>query len=632
MIDAPVLLDFESRSRADLKRVGGRRYWEHPSSEALCVVWYDTRDESVGVWFPGDAWPHAGRVLAAHNAHGFDRFAADRYGFAASDWIDTAQLARKAGLPGSLDALGLRWCGVPKDKVASQFTRGLSTVRRPSKKHGAACIPADEWNALSTADKRERGVLPDVTAEALDRVVRYCASDVAILAEAWPRLAEWIDVDAEAEALDRTVNDRGVCFDATLARILLAHDARHARDAIATAAAAMALPEDAVESAAKSPAQFCAIVGTPDAQAATIEDCDHPLAVARRALASIARGKLVAGLERAHTDGRLRDTLRYYGGHTGRWSGKGMQLQNLPRPAKRFEDVDFDALAASVIAGTRSCSAEDVAALVRSCICASPGNVLAVCDYSSIEARATAWAAGDHAALDVFRSGRDPYRVAACAVFGVEYADVTSAQRQVGKVCELALGYGGGPNAFEKMARLYRIDLTSLDLREIVDSWRLLHAPIRDLWYACERAFRDACRGHVARVSVLEYVRSDDGDAIACFLPSGRPIVYNNARATDEGIEYLGARSREHLYGGKLVENAVQALCRDLLAHALGCVERAGLNPVLTVHDEIVCDVPEARGAVAYEQLRDLMLATPTWAAGLPVDAKGYVAKRYKKG
>jgi DNA polymerase len=629
----PVLIDFESRSRVDLRVLGGRRYWEHPSSEALCCVWFDTRDATIGVWVPGQAWPHAGRVLAAHNAMGFDMHAAARYDFAAAGWIDTAQLARKAGLPGALDALGTRWCGVPKDAEGSRFTRALSSVRRPTKKSGSE-ISAAEWRTLDDAAKRQRGALPIVDAAAMARVIDYCASDVAILAYTWPRLAEWLPVDAAAEELDAIINARGIAFDDTLARRLLAEDHRLASSAVASAATKLDLDPATVEAMARSPQQFCAATGAPDAQAETVATLDHPLAQVRRALASISRGKLEAGIARVHTAGRLRDTLRYYGAHTGRWSGQGMQLQNLTRPAKRFEGVDVDTLASNVLAGAPA-DAETIALLVRATLTASPGNMLVAQDFSSVEARATAWCAGDLDALAVFASGRDPYKVAAAAVFSCEYDAVDKQQRQIGKCCELGLGYGGGPNAFVNIAHAYKIPpsvLEPLDLEAIVAAWRALHAPIRALWYACERAFRAACGGRSQGAGPFEYASSDAGDAVACFLPSGRPIVYNDAACNEEGAcTYHGTKSREHVYGGKLVENAVQAFCRDLMVHALLAAEQAGLNPVLHVHDEIVCDVPEQAAQAAAELLHACMVDLPAWAADFPVGADGWIGRRYRK-
>jgi len=674
----PVLLDVESRSRANLKRVDGRLYWQHPSSAVLVVVWYDTANGAVGAWYPGDVWPHHGRVLAAHNAHGFDRFALERYGITAAEWIDTAQLARKAGLPGALDALGVRWCGTPKDKVASAYTRSLSAVARPVARIdalaiacprcaaavGDACrgvkhahkarrdaapsvgreIPATVWRDMPDDERRRVGTQPAIDAAVMSRVVAYCASDVAIMVDAWPRLAEWIPVDAEVEALDRVLNDRGVAFDSALARRLLAEDARICDAVIAEVARACGVTVAAVREAASSPAQFCAATGAADAQAATVETMAHPLARARMALASITRGKMLAGLARVGADGRMRDTMRYYGGHTGRWSSVGMQLHNLPRPDKRFEDVrgdarypalddgaiDVDAFADAVLTG-RECDAAERDLLVRATITASRGHRLAVADFASVEARGTAWAADDRDAIAVFTSDLDPYRVAAAAIYGIDYAAVTW-QRKVGKVAELACGYGGGPAAFEKFAAVYRVDLSALDLRATVTAWRTLHRPIVALWYACERAFRSAIEGRARTVGPFEFVPSDAGDAVACFLPSGRPIVYHAARISRDGsLAYLGVHGTEHVYGGKLIENAIQALCRDLMAVALLRAEREGLNPVLTVHDEIVCDVPEARADGAYAALRDAMLALPAWAAGFPIGCSGWIGRRYRK-
>lgn len=687
-LTTPVLLDVESRSRADLAAVGGRRYWEHPSSEILVVVWYDTATGDVGVWAPGMPWPFVGRVLAAHNAHGFDRFALARYGIDAPAWIDTAQLARRAGLPGALDALGTRWAGVAKDKDASRFTKALSAVRRPlgvrvardvlahaCPKCGAAAhepcvdgksrardphaprvrasvvtvggIDAATWAALSPDERREHGTQPTIDAATMARVTAYCASDVAIMAATWPRLAQWLDVDADVGALDTRVNDRGVAFDAALARRLLAEDARNADAAIATAARALGWDAAAVRAAAMSPAQFCAATGAADAQAATIATLEHPLADARKALASIARGKLLAGLARVHADGRMRDTLVYYGAHTGRWSGRGMQLHNLPRPAAYFEAlpegtpyphtinakgervVDVDRLAEDVLAG-RPCDADAIALLVRATLYAPPGRALVAMDFASVEARGTAWMAGDAAALDVFRSGRDPYKVAAAKVFECSYDAVTKAQRQIGKIAELACGFGGGPAAFKKFAHAFRVDVSALDLGAIVGAWRTLHAPIRALWYTCERAFRSACNGRPACAGPLEYVPSDDGTAVACFLPSGRPIVYNDASAGEDSLSYVGSRGREHTYGGKLVENAVQATCRDLLAHAMLAID-ARAPVVLHVHDEVVVEVREADADAAARALRDAMLDAPAWAAGFPIDASGWIGRRYRK-
>ncbi len=653
----PVLLDFESRSRADLKRIGGRHYWEHPSTEALCAVLYDTDTGAITVWHPGDPEPAPfASAAAAHNAQGFDRFAAARvWGWALDGWIDTSELARRAGLPGALDALGTRWLGLPKDKVASRFTMGLSTCRRPSGKKNPNAISPDEWRTYTTAEKRERGVLPEITADVLERVTAYCASDVEIMAHGWELLEPWLYFEPDVSRVDRIVNDRGIAFDSQLAARLLECDARVAEVALAAAAKALGngWTPSHLRKAVRSDSQFPALTGAPNAQAETVDEIIatngvglRPGAVhfarARRALASIARGKLEAGLARMSPDGRLRDMHKYIGASTWRWSGKGMQLQNIPRPSKRFEewgDDEICRLADKVLARKHWADQEEIDLLLRATLHARPGHVLATCDFSGVEARALAWVAGDSAALDVLASGRDAYKIAASAIFGVPYDEVTKAQRQSGKISELACGYQGSVGALENMARGMgvRFEDAGADPAAIVAAWRELHHPIVDFWREIERAFRMAVAGEEASASVFTCTPADEGGAVAIWLPSGRPIVYNET-AFNPGkygrpsLTFLGTKNfREHTYGGKLTENVIQALCRDLMADALVRADDAGLAPVLHVHDEICVELPETAEQEGLEYLSEIMHALPEWAGGFPIGASGHGGKRYRK-
>jgi len=645
---APILLDFETRSRAELKSIGGRRYSQDPSTEVLCCAWYDTASGERGVWLGHDDWPHHGRRLGAHNAMGFDRHIADALGWEcpAVDWVDTSELARRAGLPGALDALATRWLGLEKDKEASRFTTGLSSVRRPSGK-GPGAIPPDVWRELSSDAKRTLGTLPDLTPDVMARVVPYCISDVDILQHGWPLLESWADLEPDVQRVDRIVNDRGIYFDDELAVALLECDQRNAEQVCADVGRELGWSASRVASTANSPAQFCIVTGAPNAQKDTVEAMTHPLARARQALASIASGKLEAGLARCSDDFRLRDMLRYYAAHTGRWGGKGLQPQNLPRPHKRYEEwsaEQIDELATAVSAGKHFASQDEIDLLVRATLTAMPGYGLAVCDFSGVEARALAWCAGDRGALRVFREGkRDPYKVAASVIFGVPYEQVDKAMRQVGKIAELACGYGMGSGKFEmtalKMGGVVLSDI-GVDADEVVKAWRQLHAPIVKFWRSCEDAFVQTLQGHSTRVDCFEFTCSDDGRDVAVFLPSGRPIVYNNAQIswqTDKwGREkpspsFHGTKGREHTYGGKITENLIQALCRDLMADALVRSEAAGLRPVLHVHDEIVCEVPLGALEDGYHELHEITTTLPDWAAGFPIGAAGFHGKRYRK-
>jgi DNA polymerase len=264
---------------------------------------------------------------------------------------------------------------------------------------------------------------------------------------------------------------------------------------------------------------------------------------------------------------------------------------------------------------------------------------LATVDFSGVEARGLAWVAQDAGALDVLASGQDAYKIAACSIFGVAYDDVTKVQRQAGKVAELACGYGGGVGALTKMARQqgFSFEAAGVDPQEIVDAWRDLHAPVVRFWRELEDAFASAVRGTEAEASCFTCTPADDGSAVAVWLPSGRPIIYNDARIVAgkygrPALAFHGTKSGvEHTYGGKLCENVIQGLCRDLMAEALVKAEDAGLCPVLHVHDEIVAEVPASAAEAGLELLTAIMLDLPAWADGFPIGAAGHLGKRYRK-
>jgi len=368
-----------------------------------------------------------------------------------------------------------------------------------------------------------------------------------------------------------------------------------------------------------------------------------------------------------------------------------MQLQNMPRPAPRFEklwkdlgiDKDavavgawIDALADRVTRGAYIPQQDEIDLLLRATICAAPGKTLAVCDYSGVEARALAWASGDLKALEVIASGKDAYKIEAANIYGCSYDDVDKAMRGIGKVAVLACGYGMGH------AKMYAnnsaaLDAAGIDPKEVVDAWRKLHAPSVRFWRDCEDAFALAIGGHASRVSCFDFCPSADGLDVAIYLPAGRPIVYREARFDadkprygKQGIIFHAGNTedssakptpfcphcwrtlpkpakkqpyvcqthgevepamRTRTYGGKIVENLIQAMCRDLMADALVRVDDAGLSPVMHVHDEIVCEVDGAQGAVALEYLHEIMTTLPGWAAGFPVGAAGFHARRYRK-
>jgi DNA polymerase len=308
-------------------------------------------------------------------------------------------------------------------------------------------------------------------------------------------------------------------------------------------------------------------------------------------------------------------------------------------------------------------SAKAVNTLVRATLHAQPGYRLAVIDFSQVEARALAWAAGDHEALKRFalydsgdQVNGDPYAAMAAQIFGGKPGDYTKGSageypgRHIGKQAELGCGYGMGVQRFhdkviedgsswEVITAAVRKSGAIGDHEEVtadmvVGAWRTLHAPIVAFWRELNDACMAAVRGETAAAGPFEFVNVDG--VVLCRLPSGRLIAYRGCRVSknEKGrpeLSYTGKRGREKLYGGKLAENAIQAMCRDLMAGALVAAEREGLRPCHTVHDEIICEVPASEAADALAYLESLMVTVPVWAAGMPIAAEGFLCDRYSK-
>lgn len=295
-----------------------------------------------------------------------------------------------------------------------------------------------------------------------------------------------------------------------------------------------------------------------------------------------------------------------------------------------------------------SWTSADVNALTRACLRARDGHTFILADFAAVEARALAWAAGDAAALEDFRVG-DPYRTLAARLYGVAPDAVTKQQRQLGKVAILGAGYGlGNAEKFEALAAKppYNVDWSSVPVTpaDVLQQYRVRFADtIVRFWRDTQDAAVLACDGYTTNVGPYTWGPSPirprgtggkHGD-VWCMLPSGRPIVYYEMRYDLEkrgpSLSFQGRRGPDRTYGGKLTENIVQGLCRDLLGTALVRCEAEGLPVVFHVHDEIVCEVHTAGADAALERLIAVMSDTPEWAAGLPLKAEGHATPRYVK-
>lgn len=657
-------VDFQTRSLVDLAQVGGHNYAAHPATEVLCAVallpsrrWLE--------WRHGDTEPEglfaavrAGYEVAVHDEGGFARYIWSRLGWPEpSAWIETQHLVRAAGLPAGLYDLSERL-----------LKREVDPVRRT--------VVAD----LSRIDRRT-GTLPRINAAMLEDAVSHCRSRLRAVSDLLElRLIDVLeseDGEKDVRAADRTIATRGFAFDMELARgvIELSDDfSSHARDASPVDAAVLNserrlrswLEKSGYPVGDVERGTLMALVnrpGLPGDVAAAIR--------ARLATSRTAAKKLRSALMSASSDDRIRDTLVYHGAHTGRWSGRRFQPHNLQKGVvlgDQFESAVQAALQRDLTAIQRitdkvSVPVEDVlATLVRPCIRAPDHRMLVAADFSQIEARGVLWAAGDDVGLEVFReydSGRgpDPYRVIVARLMAVRPEDATAEQRNLGKALVLGCGFGMGAERFEQHASDMGVRWSSVDVSpdECVEAWRDSHDLVAGawsgrmveghccrsggLWKACEQAALDAMRfGIESDVGKCHWAMS--GKNLICRLPNNRRFCFCDAR--EEAVEtpwgesspaltYVHpAMGRVSTFGGQLVENIVQAMCRDLLADVLVRAENEGLPVVLHVHDEILCEVPSEAADTAERKLKQIMTTPPDWAKNLPLAVECQIIQRYR--
>ena len=355
-------------------------------------------------------------------------------------------------------------------------------------------------------------------------------------------------------------------------------------------------------------------------------------------------------------DGRVRGLLQFYGANrTGRWAGRLVQVQNLPRtytePLELARDLvkgrKLDAL--KCIYGSVP---DTLSQLIRTAFIAAPGNVLIDADFSAIEARVISWLAGEEWRLEVFRTHGKIYEASASQMFGVPLELIKKgnpeyALRQKGKVAELALGYQGSTGALINMGAL-DMGIPEEDLPDIVSRWRDANKRIRDLWYKVDAAAVQVITqgGSVGVNSIVlahEWDANQGTDYMTITLPSGRKLFYNAPQIGvnqwgNPSISYMGMDQttkkwkRIETYGGKLVENCVQAIARDCLAQAIEHLEAEGLPVIFHIHDEVVIDIkPWASDKEMLAKTVEIMSRSIPWAPGLPLGADGWVGKFFKK-
>lgn len=665
-------IDLETYSEVSIGKAGSYRYILDPSFEILLFAYsldgmpVEVIDVASGQIIPlwlKNALKNPLYIKHAYNA-AFEWFALSKYlGWLPPDqWRDTMLHALYCGYPASLDAAG-KAMGLPEDK--KKLATGKALIRY-------FCVPCKPSNANGNRTRN----LPKHDPDKWKLFKEYNGQDVVTEMEIDRRLSAFpvpAFVQKQWET-DLQMNARGVAADMELVRGALVIGAI-VKSRLMTEARQLSGLDN--PNSIRQLAQWLTDATDSDAEItsvtketiATMLKQPQPANVQRmleirQELGKTSTKKYDALETCIADDGRVRGLLQFYGANrTGRWAGRLVQVQNLPRtythplpPARQLvKDRNIDGL--RMMYGSIN---DTLSQLIRTAFVATPGNVLIDADFSAIEARVISWLAGQEWRLEVFRTHGKIYEASASQMFHVPIEKIKKgnpeyALRQRGKVAELALGYQGGVSAMRRMDVGHNLDdLSDDEVKGIVDRWRETNSMIRDLWNTVDSA----------AITVITYggaqtIRSETTDAIitlACeldvitgtrymtiLLPSGRKLYYPSPeigvnRWGNPSVSYMGQNQttkrweRVETYGGKLVENIVQAIARDCLAIAIENLEAQGLHVVFHIHDEVVIDTPAwADEDTMLETVTKIMTKPIPWAQALPLNADGWVDKFFKK-
>lgn len=614
-----LFLDLETYSELDLKEVGVYRYTEHPSF-LITLMSYSFNGKPATVIEDQDdiaemlldiAYP--GITKIAHNAQ-FDRVALSAMGrrrgklepgtfYPPDQWHDTMAEAAAGGYPRKLELLAKRLRTTPKDTAG---TRLINMFAKPD----------------PIGFRRTKEDEPERWAE----FVEYARQDTDTLVEIYDKLDRLNEKEYQVWVLDQKINDRGIRVDMPLAK--WAEEQNDINSAKASKQLSQILEINNAGSVQQVKAGLESIgLELGNLQAKTIEaelekpeltDDQRTALQLRQEISLTAAKKYTAAINMSNDDHRFRGGFSYHGAITGRWSGRGIQLQNLPRAEITYPEAAV--LDSELGLGA---DAHTLKAMVRPMLLGP----FVVSDFSAIEARVLAWIAGEHWALEAFRNSRDIYVETAQRMGGLT--------RQQGKVAVLALGYAGGVKSLRSMGA--QGDDEELD--QVKTAWRKANRNIAKMWKQLDEAF-DAGTGSVGpgRVAV-----SKKGNDRFVHLPSGRALAYRGVRRTKvqktwpdgdtsiiNALQFRGDYGPVQTYGGKLTENVTQAIARDILAESMLALERHGMKIVGHVHDEVIIEDPDSKVDVADVERR--MSVPPKWAKDLPLGAEGFRTYRYKKG
>ena len=639
-------MDIESFSDVDLIKCGVYAYADSPAFEILLFAWsFDGGETQIIDLAQGEKLPaeveeaifDVSVTKTAYNAN-FERTCLSKHFgryIPPESWHCSAVQAAMLALPRSLEDVG-RVLGLDEQKMkeGKELIRYFCVPCKPTKANGGRtrnlpCHAPEKWELFKT----------------------YCKRDVDVEKSIRRKLHNFPIPESEMELyrIDQRINDRGVLVDMKLVRNAVSCERLH-KEVVTKRAYELTGLENP-----NSVAQLKGWLGdkgmeaeslSKKAVAEMIAETDgevEELLRLRLMLAKTSVKKYEAIERSACSDGRVHGMLMFYGANrSGRWSGKNVQLHNLPKnylpdlelarelvKQGRFEDIEL------LYDSTPNVLSE----LIRTAFIPKPGCRFVVADFSAIEARVMGWLSGEEWVLDVFRGDGKLYEMTASRMFGIPMSEIGkgSSERAKGKVASLACQYGGSSGALVSMGAL-DMGLTEEELPPLVAAWRKANPHMVQFWWdvdaAAVKAVTEKQKTKVGKI-IFEY----KSGILFITLPSGRKLSYVKPRMavnkfgrdglTYEGISENKKWSRIETYGPKLVENIVQGTARDLLAEAMLRVEKKGYPIVMHCHDEIIAEVPEDSGSV--DEMCEIMAVQPEWAEGLPLRADGYQCSFYQK-
>lgn len=669
------VIDIETTSACDLPDCGAEKYARDPSTRILCAAWDDADSpfpDGPKVWrCDREPTPYslfqellAAELLIAHNAQ-FERSVIGHQFPAlkdASRWADSAMVCGAAGRPHALREACYS-LGLPES--LEKDARGKRLL-----------------NMFSVQSSKLYVGGPEANPQAFGELCEYCRQDVRAERAVWCALAPrfYDSLLRRQWQMDCAVNDFGIPIDVDEIRgakaiyEYLQEEAECAATELTGGAALRSTPALRAWTAAQGwPLDRFARDAVDEALADEVQCAAHPrveqLLRLRKAACGTAGKKFDAFLSRVCDDNRIRGALVARVAHTGRYAGRGIQPQNLPRgfidPAMLLFTRNAAHLGATdlrngvemmhLIADGQECDA--LASLCRDAICASEGKVFVIADYSAVEARVLAWLAGERWVNDIFAGDGKIYERTAAAMYRKSVDAIDKHERMAGKIATLALGYGGGVGALQRFAAAYDVRWTDAEAQVIVDSWRASRPKTRDLWKSVNDAFFRAVNEDkvfvvgVGETSLVRIRRTTLAGrrVVMMELPSGRRIVYWNPTIDPESgeiaVETYGSANSDipaqaknagmtRVYGGLLVENLTQAVAFDLLLGALLEIHErytGRCRIVMHIHDEIVVECDESDAPFVEHALRTAMERVPDWGHGLRLNAEPEIMKRYKK-